>query len=171
VSVAIPLYGRCNGTHGHVVAHTVVDDVDADLVRSYRWQISKGYARACFRQDGARRSVALHRLVLGLTWGDGRQVDHINRDRLDNRRENLRLATHAQNMQNHPAHRGGTSPFRGVYWHKGAGKWEASARFDGRNVFLGRFDDEVEAARVAARFRAQHMPFTVEDPALLAVAA
>jgi hypothetical protein len=92
----------------------------------------------------------MHRQVMGLGLGDPEKVDHWNRDKLDNRKENLRLATHAQNMMNVGANRGATSTYRGVSWNGRLNKWIAS--FRGRH--LGCFDDELAAAARAAAERA-----------------
>jgi hypothetical protein len=104
----------------------------------------------------------MHRELLGLTTGDSRQGDHINRDRLDNRRANLRIVTLAENRQNLAAQRGSTSAYRGVSWDKQAEKWRASAKLDGKAKFLGTFEREEDAGRAAADFRAEHMPCSAE---------
>jgi hypothetical protein len=108
---------------------------------------SHGYAIAHFRREGIRRTILMHRFILGAPAGIC--VDHRNRNRLDNRRQNLRLVTHAQNMMNVGANRGSTSPYRGVSWNGRLGKWVAS--FRGRH--LGCFENELEAARCAAHAR------------------
>lgn len=99
----------------------------------------------------------LHRLILGLDHGDPREGDHINGDRLDNRQANLRIVTGRQNKQNQPVNRcsGRTSRFRGVC-RTSDGAWQAQIWLDGRNVHLGRFATEEEAARVATAARAEH---------------
>jgi hypothetical protein len=160
VTVLIPLYRR------GVIGHALVDDADAEIVGARRWNVlPTGYAVS---RDSAG-SVYMHRLVIGLGAGDSRQVDHINRDKLDNRRENLRVCTAAQNHQNKPSYRNSTSPFRGV--SRDRSKWRATVVLAGVQHFLGYFTDELDAARAAAQFRAQHMPFSIEDPALLGEAA
>jgi hypothetical protein len=117
-------------------------------VLEHRWRLdSHGYAIAHHRRDGITRTVLMHRFILEAPAGIC--VDHRNRKRLDNRRRNLRLVTHAQNMMNVGANRGSTSPYRGVSWSARLGKWVAS--FRGRH--LGCFEDEREAARCAARAR------------------
>jgi hypothetical protein len=95
----------------------------------------------------ARKWEFLHRSILGLS---DRQVqaDHRNGDGLDNRRTNLRQATNKQNSANHSRRRNGTSLYLGVSWDKERGKWVASiSRPEGGRRHLGRFLDEIEAAR------------------------
>lgn len=167
MTATIPVYGRTG-----VVAHALVDESDVDLANSYRWNLSpKGHATTSARIDGRSRALPLHRLLLGLRPGDGLEGDHINRVKLDNRRENLRVVTSGQNGQNKPSCRNSSSRFRGVTWHKRDRRWLAYAEIDGKYRHLGSFTDELEAARAAARYRAEHMPFAVEDPALLEAAA
>ncbi len=107
----------------------------------------------------------MHRLILGLEAGDPLQADHINRDRLDNRRANLRAVTASQNRHNQGSRPGSSSTHRGVSWSEKRGRWEASVNVNGRAHFLGRFADELDAARVASEFRREHMPFSEADQA------
>jgi len=80
---------------------------------------------------------------------------------LDNRKANLRIVTPQQSAQN-VSSRGGSSLHRGVTWRKDKNKWVAQAQLNGKNHYLGLFDSEIEAARVAAEWRKKHMPFSVE---------
>jgi len=109
----------------------------------------------------------MHREILGISQA-GRllQGDHINRNRLDNRKANLRIVDPAGQAQNHSARRGSTSPFRGVSWHSVTGKWQARVGLDGRQHHLGVFSTEEEAARIAALFRIRYMPYATDKVAL-----
>ena len=131
-------------TSGHVIGHTVVDPADEARVTPWTWSLhSDGYA---FRrtQSSARRSIVyLHRYLL--EPAATQLVDHINGDRLDNTRNNLRLATPSQNCAN-SANRPRRSGFRGVYPHKPTGRWLAQISIDGRVRHLGIFDTAEEAA-------------------------
>lgn len=122
-----------------------VDRSDAERVASYRWnpkvKLHRTYATAYING----RKVQLHQFILGIFGTDG-EVDHINHDGLDNRRQNLRTATSEQNRFNHRPKRGRSSRFKGV--HKSAsGKWIAQIGGPGGKLYLGRFDTEEEAAR------------------------
>lgn len=75
-------------------------------------------------------------------------VDHINRNKTDNRWANLRQATHRENMGNMGLRRANTSGFVGVVWDRTRGKWRAQIRLDGKKTNLGRFDDPIQAAMV-----------------------
>jgi hypothetical protein len=158
MSIRVPLYAR----DGTVRAWSIIDDEDAHLA-AYRWRLShNGYACRTLQGNGRQPTVFLHRDVLGLVHGDVLEADHIDGDRLNNRRSNLRVVTHAQNQQNLPS-RGGTSQSRGVFWYEPARKWRAKVQVNGRMFYLGRFADEDEAGRVASECRLQIMPFTNED--------
>jgi hypothetical protein len=153
----IPLRGRGGIVRGWVL----VDVADVEYLGEWRWSFqSQGYAA---RREGSSRRpgsylVLMHRQLLGLERGDDRQADHINRDRLDNRRENLRIVTASQNAQNQGSR--GRSSYRGVWWASNIGRWAAEVMLDGRKYSLGYFDDEETAARIASDFRALHMPYS-----------
>jgi hypothetical protein len=153
-SVLIPLRAR----DGSIRAYAIVDAADAAWVNQWRWCLSDGYVH---RNAGGGKHVKLHRELLGLTRGDGVEVDHENRNKLDNRRGNLRRATHAGNMQNHPGY-GGSSKYRGVTWNKKLNKWVASIRAYGKQTHIGVFVSEDEAGAAARRARETLMPLAVD---------
>lgn len=158
-AVLIPLRAR----DGSVRAYAIVDAADADWVNQSRWCLGgKGYAYRAVSVGGAQQWHTMHRDLLGLAPGDGLEADHINRNKLDNRRSNLRVVTRAENAQNMPKYRGSSSRFRGVHWAKKSNKWIAQARIDGRLRHLGCFDDEMEAARVAREARLDAFPYAVD---------
>lgn len=145
--VKIPLLGKYQNRA------TIVDDIDAVLAET-GWR-GKQSARhpVLYAQKRTTRLVTmlLHRevmeRVLGRRLSSEERVDHKNGDGLDNRRQNLRLATHAQNMCNRRPSRGSTSRFLGVHYDSSRGKWRAKIKpVNGRYEHLGRFDSEVEAA-------------------------
>ena len=91
-------------------------------------------------------TVRMHREIMNAPAG--LLVDHKNRNPLDNRRANLRLATHSQNMQNRGKFRSNaTSQFIGVCLVKKTGKWKAQIKHQKKYIFLGEFDSEIDAAK------------------------
>ena len=75
-------------------------------------------------------------------------VDHINHNGIDNRRANLRLATHRQNSYNRIHFtKNPSSKYKGVSFRKRTKKWDAKIRYDGKNKHIGSFKDEIEAAK------------------------
>jgi len=100
------------------------------------------------------KTYKAHRLVwlyVHGEWPQG-QIDHINRDRSDNRIANLRDVSHQQNQQNASRRWDNTSGYPGVCWHKPSGKWAASISYSKKQKHLGLFTDinEAVAARKAA---------------------
>lgn len=160
--VLIPLRAR----DGSIRACAVVDAADADWVNQWRWSLCDDRAARGAKIDGQLRKVYLHRMLLGLTYGDGLAGDHIDRDPLNCRRSNLRKVPDQKglrgNAQNKSSHRGSTSPFRGVYWNKHQKKWTAQVRHGGKHHFLGYFRSEAEAAKTAQAARLRLMPFAVD---------
>lgn len=104
---------------------------------------AQGYLTICIL--GKNRYC--HRLAWMYVYGEWPidQIDHKNRIRDDNRIDNLRLATNAQNSANKDAPSNNTSGVKGVHWHSTAGKWQASLSVGGRRIYLGLHDD-IEAA-------------------------
>jgi hypothetical protein len=124
----------------------VVDAADFDWLSRHTWHAagSSEYARATI----GGKSVSMHRLIMNAPLG--KVVDHINGNRWDNRRSNLRICTPGENLRN--ARKGrGTSRFKGVFWDSQRRKWGAGIYRDGRHFWLGYFTDEVEAAKAYDR--------------------
>ncbi len=126
------------------------------LVLGHRWAVNEGYARS--NMPGR---PYLHRILLGLQPGDRTQVDHEDRDRLNNRRSNLRVATIRQQRHNQRS-RTGTSSHRGVSFYRRTGRWSAQVKLDGRKHHLGYFDHESDAAAAARAFRLANMSHAVD---------
>jgi hypothetical protein len=132
-------------THGEQV---LVDDADYDYLSQFKWHLMKGYpARAKYLGGGHVGRVAhvmMHREILGCPQS---HIDHANRNRLDNRRANLRLASSSENCRNKGMQKNNTSGYRGVTFHRG--RWEAQIGMPGRKVkYLGSSQEASEAARM-----------------------
>lgn len=113
----------------------LADVSDAPLIAQKTWSAhSAGYIVS-------GRSEYLHRLLMGAK--PGQDVDHINGNKMDNRRANLRLASRRQNAANSPARKG---KFKGVHRHTQNGNWIAQMRYGGKTHHLGVFETELEAA-------------------------
>jgi hypothetical protein len=143
----------------------LVEEPDLALALGRSWNLSDGYARHNTHRGGRAHQVAtfMHRLFLGEPAG--REVDHRNRDRLDNRRCNLRAGTKAENRQNVAPR--GRSRFRGVHWSTEKRRWVATTSDNGRRFWLGRFADEEAAALVAHEWLLAHKPFYVPGPEII----
>lgn len=134
-------------------AYPIFSADDADL-RKVRWRLdSKGYAVTS--RNG--RSFLAHRIVLSRKIGRELKrdelTDHRNRNKLDNRRSNVRAATAVQNGQNRGMSSANSSGHRGVCWHKVARKWVVLVRVNGKSNYGGLFIDINEAANKARQMR------------------
>lgn len=129
--------------------HSIVDDEDGPLVGRYEWQAVScngiWYARrgtSYSERDSGMPSVQyMHSLITGFAL-----TDHINGLSLDNRRENLREATNAQNMMNRRPYSGTSSKYKGVQFYKRTGRWRAYIQVDRKSRHLGYYSTEEEAA-------------------------
>ena len=128
----------------------IVDDADYAMVSQWKWRALVRKAPGNTRIYAARKGpnsqgcLLLHREIVRPE--PGLVVDHINGNCLDNRRENLRACTHAQNLANAPKRIGNTSGFKGVHRHH-HDKWTAKISANGCVRYLGVFADKHEAAR------------------------
>lgn len=123
---------------------TIVDDVDYDFLMQWKWWYGGKYAVRT-HQD---MPVLLHRIVAERAGINPRhKIDHINRDRLDNRRHNLRAATKSQNGTNRGPNKNNTSGFKGVCWDKCNRLWETKIQVEGRYHKIGRYPTKTEAAK------------------------
>lgn len=123
----------------------LLDKKDKHLL-AYSWSINKGYARGSV--DG--KVVYLHQAIMNAPKGF--QVDHINGNRLDNRRSNLRVVSRMQNQQNRMVQqKNNTSGFKGVAWRKDKSLWAAQIRVETKLKHLGFFSDILEASKAYDR--------------------
>lgn len=129
----------------------MVDDDDFDFLQKFKWYLSpQGYAhrhKTKKMKDGIESAVLLmHRLIVNAP--DGSDVDHVNRETLDNRKLNLRVCSRSQNSMNRPKQPGVfSSQFKGVSLDKARNKWQAHIHFNKKHIAIGRFENELDAAR------------------------
>lgn len=135
-------------SHSRPVQFVLVDRADADIIfKSFGTvMVLEGYAVS---GNGGR----LHRWLLGLKKGDGKMVDHIDGDTLNNHRNNLRLCTPSQNVMNAAKRSDNTSGYTGVHWSKQRKKYRAQIQVNGKGKCLGFFNNLLDAA--AARKKAE----------------
>ncbi|HEC65424.1 MAG TPA: HNH endonuclease [bacterium] len=128
---------QISGIRGKGKFTVVPNDVFGEL-NKYIWHLdSKGYAVRWSRGDRKnRKHIYVHRVVNNTP--EGLETDHIDGDKLNNLRENLRSVTHSQNCRNRKFVN--TSGYRGVSWHQG--KWRATITINGKHKHLGYFDNK-----------------------------
>lgn len=119
----------------------------ATVVRNKAGEVKYVYAtRTYYEKDGTHTTVQMHRWILGVEDSKTR-VDHKDRDGLNNQRENLRVATVSQNLQNQELRPNNTSGFKGVVRSATGKRWYSQIGVDGRKLSLGTFDFPEEAAQ------------------------
>ncbi|NGM81239.1 HNH endonuclease [Paenibacillus sp. 7124] len=123
-----------------------MDDEDYGKLSSHKWCYDrKGYAVRSAPVDGKWTSLYMHRQITECP--EGLVVDHINRDGLDNRRDNLRVCRREDNARNNNGRSHNTSGYKGVTWHKQARKWAAQLTSKGVHYHLGLHATKESAAR------------------------
>ena len=126
---------------------TIVSSSDYEHLNSFKWYYNKGYvSRNYINEDGNKRVLYMHRYVMDCPRG--KQVDHINGNKLDNCRENLRITTSTGNNRNRAKSAGTTSKYKGVNWSKQNQRWLCRLKVKRKTVYLGYYDTEEEAAKV-----------------------
>lgn len=135
----VPLTGKVG--KGQVA---LVSSSDYLRVMERRWTLGQnGYVYLA--RHGSEKKASLHRFLIG--GGVSDFVDHINGDRLDNRRENLRLCAQAENNRNQLKSKfPKSSKYKGVYLDKVSGRWHAQITFQGKQYYLGKHHQEIAAA-------------------------
>jgi len=125
----------------------IVDDEDYDHINSFRWFAHKerhgiyyAYRNASIKNSYTR----MHRMILRAR--SNFEIDHINGNGLDNRRCNIRLCSHAENLRNQTRIHG-KSKYKGVWWDKNNNKWSCGLTFNYKQIWIGRFISEIEAAK------------------------
>jgi len=125
---------------GDITAECIIDAEDVVRCKRHGWSMA-GYASS--KING--RFVSFHRFLLGITDHDI-NVDHIDRNRLNNRKVNFRLCEKPQNTLNVGVRADNRSGYKGVYWHERNQKWESHIDINRKRVYLGVFQSASEAA-------------------------
>ena len=126
---------------------------DYDKIKNYCWYIDSrtGYVRTRISKT---EQISMHRLL----FPDSKEIDHIKRNsRNDNRKSNLRLGTHQENMMNIGLRKNNTTGVTGVYWVKNRNKWRAEITYKNKIIPIGNFNNFKDA--VKARKKAEEKYF------------
>lgn len=122
------------------------DIEDLQLAESRDWYSDKdGYLVSCYYFNAQRRFVRFHRIVMGAK--PQQIVDHINGNRADNRKSNLRCCSRAENGRNRRLSAINKSGITGVYFDNERHKWAANIIFNSKRIFLGRFEKKEDAIK------------------------
>lgn len=123
----------------------MVDDSDFEKLSLIQWYLSGGYAVTRFGGWKLSLPLYIHKLVMGVAYTKGVIVDHIDRNKLNNQKSNLRLADRHQNGYNRQSARGSSSKYLGVM-KRYNGVWQAVITTKSESKSIGTFKSEVEAA-------------------------
>lgn len=136
---------------------TIIDDEDYNRLVGYGWiHGALGYAIYAIGGRKNRRMLYLHREVMQAKGGQ--EIDHVNGDKLDNRKINLRFVNSSQNKMNRKLQSNNISGFRGVYWHAKAGKWAIEIQHNKKKHYLGLHDTKDQAIEIAKDFYQKNNP-------------
>lgn len=131
-----------------------VDDEDFDRVNELKWYASKVkrnqmvvyYGRRAFTIDGRQKWIPLHEFIFGKSE-NGFEIDHIDGNRLNCCKSNLRYTTHQQNTMNKHRHKTCKSKYRGVYLNTNCKTYSSYIGVNGKRIYLGCFENEELAAK------------------------
>lgn len=124
----------------------LIDKEDYKLIKDKHisYESATGYAKI----ELSNSIMSLHRYLLGLSVGDKKYVDHKNGNKLDNRKDNLRVCTAADNAHNlRCLSKHNSSGFKGVCFDRSTNKWRAKVQYLGKAINSKRFDTAIEAAK------------------------
>lgn len=125
---------------------TTLEDIDFAKFSKHKWYCdSKGYASRSIIKDGKHTTEQLHRMILKAQ--KGQEVDHIDRNPLNNCRNNLRFVSHAENMANRKLQKNNVSGYAGVSFLKSHNKWVARLWRNGKGIHLGLFKTKEQAIK------------------------
>jgi len=122
----------------------IVDIEDAGMASGYNWYVmfcgeNLVYAARNERVTGKRKTILMHRVVANPS--EKQVVDHRDHNGLNNRKSNLRVCSHTENIRNSRKRLDNTSGYRGVCWNKKLRKWQAEINVNGEVIYLGTFKD------------------------------
>lgn len=144
------------------------DKEDYEKIKDYCWNINhSGYLTSHDpAKQGKRKTIYFHRVIMDVVDKDWKvyQVDHINHDPLDNRKQNLRIGCNAENAKNKRLTSLNYSGYPGVSYHKLTKKWQARVGLNGKRIYLGLFDDINSAIDVVDKFKRENYGGFYFDP-------
>ena len=145
----------------------LVDDEDYELVDAFKWYVHRtGYVIRNVphpEMTGKRIHLPIHRFIMGLPFGDSREVDHIDGNPLNNQRANLRVCTGKENARNKRTPTKSRAGLKGVYWRESRKKWIAQITVNGVHTYLGSYNTPEEAhaayCEAAPRYHGEYANF------------
>ena len=137
---AIITHNRSGFKNGMVL----VDDEDYDWLNKYSWYINDGYIVTNIKINNEQNKKYIHRLIIGEQ--NKFDIDHIDHNKFNNCKNNLRIVNKSQNAMNKKSQKNSSSIFKGVSWNKALKKWKSDIKLNGKSYYLGYFAFEIDAA-------------------------
>lgn len=129
---------------------TIVDVEEFEQLSVFKWCVFRGnggfYAGRVQVIDGKKKFFSMHRIIMNVS-DRSICIDHINHNTLDNRKANLRVVTHHQNLMNKKLSVSNRTGYKGVSFCKADGKFKAGIKCSGISTYLGSFNNPLDAAR------------------------
>jgi hypothetical protein len=127
-----------------------IDTDDLNKIKKFNWVIhpkdKKFYISTKMKIKGKQKNIQLHRFIMNI-YNPNIFVDHKNGNTFDVRKSNLRFCNQYQNRHNSKIRKDNSSGYKGVYWHKNNNKWCCRIGCNNRKIFLGYFDNKIDAAK------------------------
>lgn len=134
------------GVSQNIIGKAIIDKEDVAKVRSYKWRLSKGgtdrsKCNGVYTGNSQNsKCISLHRFLTNCP--QAMYVDHINGNRLDNRKSNLRICTNQENNFNRTAQSNNISGFKGIWFDKSRNKWTTEIKYNNKKIYIGRYEDK-----------------------------
>lgn len=128
------------------------DKEDYDKIKDHCWYVESG-GRVCARNRNGRTPIKMHRIILNV-FDVKIEIDHIDHDQKNNRKNNLRICTHQQNLRNRIVQKNNKTGFLGVYYRQDTKKYSAYIVVDDKKINLGCFSeikDAISARSIAEK--------------------
>lgn len=147
-----------------IINYALIDDEDFEWLNKYRWCINSQYASRTSRfKENQHKQKAMYMAIEIMKehnlYNKNKEIDHINRNKLDNRKCNLRMATKSQNGYNIKFLKNNTSGYKGVFRNSNIGakkRWRAMIQIEKKRIFLGCFSSAIEAAKAYDKAALKH---------------
>lgn len=138
--------------------YVLVDDEDYKYLSQFKWYSNGrgGVKRATSRKIG-RKYILIHREIMKAK--PGQMIDHIDRNPLNNQKNNLRFCNYFINNANATLRRDNSSGCRGVYWEKSTKKWLVQLRRNNINKYIGRFENKYDAINARRQVEGQMVAY------------
>lgn len=131
-------------TSQNIVGEAIIDKEDVIKIKPYKWRLNKGGTERSkcngVYTGNAKNSkcISLHRFLMNCP--KNMYVDHVNGNRLDNRKNNLRICTNQENSFNRTVQGNNTSGSKGVWFDKSRSKWTAEIKYNNKKIYIGRYE-------------------------------